>query len=59
MKYTIEVKKLRRTIIEVDAVTKTEAMEKARKEAAFGSVLWSEPKLRTKLTRSKRAGIMR
>ena len=56
MKFTIEVKKLRRTFIEVDAATKAEAMEKARKEAVFGSVLWSEPKLRTRLTHSQKAG---
>ena len=59
MKYTVKVKKLRSTIIEVDAATKTEAMEKARKEATFGSVLWSEPKLRTRLIHSRKAGIRR
>ena len=59
MKFTVEVKKLRRTVVEVDASTKAEAMEKARKEATFGSVLWDEPRLRTRLVPSKKAGVKR
>ena len=38
-----------RTYVEVDAATKKEAAEKARKEASFGSVLWSTDHLRTRL----------
>ncbi len=49
MKYTVEVKKMARTYVEVDAATKKEAAEKARKEASFGSVLWSTDHLRTRL----------
>ena len=37
MKYTVEVKKMARTYVEVDAATKKEAAEKARKEASFGT----------------------
>ena len=56
MKYTVEVKKLTRTIVKVDAGSKKAAMEKARKEATFGSVLWSVPHLRTHIVRGKKRG---
>lgn len=56
MKYTVEVKKLTRTIVKVDAESKKAAMEKARQEATFGSVLWGVPHLRTRLVRRKKPG---
>jgi len=59
MKYTVEVKKLTRTVVEVDATNKTEAQEKAKKEACFGSVIWAEPHLRTRLIHTKKAGVIR